>query len=71
MNSGLDDGIGKTGLPSCTITSKLQVNYRTTITQTIRNRVEWKYDNYGIKETTSGRVGRDVEQAGLTSMCCG
>ena len=35
--------------------------------RTVRNRVEWKSDNYGIKEPTSiqtGRRGRDVEWAG-------
>ena len=35
--------------------------------QTARNQVEWKCDNYGIKETTSvqtGRRDRDTEQAG-------
>ena len=53
-------------------------NYNYNIEQpslrTIRNRVEWKSDNYRIKETTSiqtGRKGRDMEQAGPTSTCGG
>ena len=37
----------------------------------IRNRDEWKSDNYGIEENTSiltGRRGTDMERAGLTPM---
>ena len=39
--------------------------------RTVRNIIEWKSDNYRIKETTfiqTGRRGTDVEQAGPTSM---
>ena len=51
-------------------------NYNQNIEQSslraIRNQVEWKYDNYGIKETTSiqtGTRGRDAKRAGPTSTC--
>ena len=40
----------------------------------MRNQVEWKSENYRIKETTSiqtGRRDRDTEQAGPTSTCGG
>ena len=40
--------------------------------RTVRNQVEWKSDNYGIKETTSiqtGRRGADAEWAGPTPTC--
>ena len=33
QTSGQDGGMGKHGLPCCTTTSKLQLKYRTTITQ--------------------------------------
>ena len=59
--------VGKHGWPLCTTTSKLLLKYRTTITQTIRNRVEWKPDNRRIKETTyiqTGRRGADAGWAG-------
>ena len=49
-------------------------NYNQIIEQpplrTIRNLVEWKSGNHGIKETTSiqtARRGEDAEQAGPTS----
>ena len=44
--SGQDGGIGKHGSPPLTTTSKLQVNYRTTITQNWQKSVKWKSDNY-------------------------
>ena len=40
----------------------------------LKNQVELKSDNYGIKETTSiqtGRRGTDMEQAGPTLICGG
>ena len=40
----------------------------------VRNQVEWKSDNYGIKETTSiqtSRRGGDMEWPGPTSTCGG
>ena len=60
MTCGKGGGLGKHGSPPQTTTSKLLLNYRITI----RNQVEWKSDNYGIKENTSiqtGRRGRDLE----------
>ena len=42
--------------------------------RTVRNRVEWKSDNYRVKETTSietGRRGADTEWADLSPMCGG
>ena len=65
-----DGGIGKHGSPLHTSTSKLQLKYRTTSLRTISNWVEWKSDNYEIKETTSIQTGRrdgDAEQADPTS----
>ena len=38
----------------------------------LQNQIEWKPDNYQIKETTfiqTGRRGADAERAGPTSMC--
>ena len=67
--SGQKGSKGRHGSPLHTTTSKLQLKYRTTIT--VINRVEWKFDNYGIKETESietGRRGADAEWAGLSSM---
>ena len=58
--------VGKHGSHPCTTTSKLQLNYRT-----IRNPVEWKFNNYRIKETTPIQTDRrcgNTEQAGTTSM---
>ena len=53
-------------------------NYNQIIEQpplrTIRNLVEWKSGNHGIKETTSiqtGRRGKDAEWVGSASMCGG
>ena len=53
-------------------------NYNYNIEQpslrTIRNRVEWKSDNYRIKETTfiqTGRRSADAEWAGTTPICGG
>ena len=47
--SGQDGGVGKHGMPPCTTTSKLQLNSRTSITQTIKIKLngsltitEWK-----------------------------
>ena len=60
-----DGATGRHGSPICTTTSKLQLKYRTTTLRTIRNQVEWKSGNYGIKETTSiqtGRRGTDMKQ---------
>ena len=42
--------------------------------RTIGNPVDWKSNNYGIKETTSIHTGKkdtDMERAGLTHMCGG
>ena len=42
--------------------------------RTVRNEVEWKYDNYRIKETTfiqTHRRGADAEWAGLSPTCGG
>ena len=42
--------------------------------RTIINQVEWKSDNYRMKETTSiqtGKRGRDMEWAGPISTCGG
>ena len=62
--SGQDSTISRCGSSLHKTTSKLQVKYRTAII--VRNQVEWKSDNYGIKETTpfqTGRKGREVEWA--------
>ena len=71
-DSSQDGSTGKHSLPSHTT----HTNYKYTIEQpslrTVRNRVEWKSDNYKIRETTSiqtGRMGRDAEQAGPTLTC--
>ena len=56
-----DGSIGRHGSPLSTTTSKLQLKYRTTISQ---KQVEWKSDNYRSKETTTiqtGRRGTDME----------
>ena len=40
--------------------------------RTVRNQVEWKSDNYGIKETTfiqGGRRGADAEGASPSPTC--
>ena len=60
--SGQNGSKGRHGSPIGTTTSKLQLKYRTIITAI--NRVEWKFDNHGIKETESietGRKGADAE----------
>ena len=57
-------GISKHGLPPHTTTSKLQLNYRTTIIQlfrTTRYGAEWKSYNYGIKEETTSRLVGGME----------
>ena len=62
--SSQDGSTGGLESPLYTTTSKLQLKYKTTITQNHQNLVEWKPNNYGIKETTSiqtGRRGADVE----------
>ena len=56
-----DGDIDKHSSPPPTTTLKLQLKYRTTFTQTVRNQVEWKSDNYRIKETTSVHTGRGAE----------
>ena len=69
--SGQDGSVGRHGLPPCTATSKSQLNYRTIILRTFKNQVEWKSDNYGIRETTSIQTGRrtaDAEWAGTSPM---
>ena len=53
VTSGQDGGISKFSSPPCITMSKLQLHFRTTI----RNQVEWKSDNYGIKDTTSTLAG--------------
>ena len=70
--SSHDGIISRHGSPLHTTTSELHLKYRTTITRTIRNRVEWKSDYYRFKETTSiqtGRRGTGVEWDGAKPMC--
>ena len=60
--------------PPCTTTSKLQLNIKPPPLRTVRNWIEWKSDNYRIKEATSIQTGRRDGQAawvGPTSMCVG
>ena len=69
--SGQDGGFSRHSSPFHTTTSKLQLKYRTTITQN-HQQVEWNSENYGITETTSVETGRksaDLEQAGPSPMC--
>ena len=56
--SGQDVSVGRNGTPLCTTTSKLQLKCTTTKLRTIRNGIEWKSDNYGIKPHPSRLVGR-------------
>ena len=52
------------------VTTEIENNHHSTV----RNRVEWKSDNYRVKETTSietGRRGADTEWADLSPMCGG
>ena len=66
-----DGSIGKHNLPPHTTTSKLQLKYRTTITQNCQKSVEWKSENYRIKETTSIQtVGRHADTHGLVPHPC-
>ena len=70
--SGQDGTISRCGSSLHKTTSKLQVKYRTAII--VRNQVEWKSDNYGIKETTSIRLvvgGTETGWAGPTLTCSG
>ena len=69
QTSGQDD---RHSSPLHTTIPKLQLKYRKPSLRTIRNRVEWKSDNYKIKETTSietGRRGADMDWGGPTSTC--
>ena len=69
QTSGQDD---RHSSPLHTTIPKLQLKYRKPSLRTISNRVEWKSDNYKIRETMSiqtGRMGRDAEQAGPTLTC--
>ena len=63
LETSMQDGdVGRHGSPLHTTTSKL-------LLRNIRNRMEWKSDNYRIEETTSIQTGRrhaDAEQAGPT-----
>ena len=72
--------MGRHGSPLHTTTSKLQLKYRTTITQEhqrwnwmevwqLQNWVEWKSNNDGIEGATSiytGRRSTDAERTGPT-----
>ena len=49
--SGQDSGLGKHGYSPHTTTSKLLLNIEQPSLRTVRNRVEWKSDNYQIQET--------------------
>ena len=67
MTSSQNGSIGKHNSPPCATILRLQLKYRTTVTQTVRNQVERKTEKYrcGIKDTTSiqtGKRGRDAEQ---------
>ena len=72
LTSSQDGSIGRHGSLLHSTTSQLQGNIEQPPLRTIRNRVEWKPDNYRTKETTStqtGGRGADAEQAGPTPTC--
>ena len=73
--SGQDGGVGKHGSPPHTTTSKLQLNYKTAITQN-HQKASWRKSNkYRIKEETTyiqtRKRNKDAEQAGSKRMCGG
>ena len=70
--SSQDGNVGRHGSPLLKTTTKLQLKYRTTITQNIRNWVEWKSDTAELKKPHPSRLvggGMDMEQFGPTPIC--
>ena len=59
--SSQDGAIGKHSSPPHITTSKLQLNYRTTVIRIIRNWAECKSYNYRIKEETTSCLEGGVE----------
>ena len=72
QTSGQEGGAGRHDSPLHTTTSEIQQNTEQPSLRTVRIWVQWKSDNYRIRETTSthtGRKGADAQNRLVSHPC--